>query len=150
MWHWQRLFVCEFGARNRCAYRLSGCRVKLLGFVGSQCSIEDCIVGKLALHRSKLVRASTEEKLLAIIGCHLNIGFQVRDRFAIEQELDMILLANRDHVIPCVGINAGTTNRNLITIVAIEPKQFTGHLRVIRSTDSEMIARCSRVLVWPA
>ena len=59
----------------------------------------------------------------------------------------MILYANRDHVIPCVGSNDGTTNRNFIAIIAIEPKQLARHLRVVRPTDSKMIARRTRVLV---
>ena len=59
----------------------------------------------------------------------------------------MILFANRDHVIPCVGSNDGSTTRNFIAIIPIEPKQLASHLRVVRPTDSEMIARCSRVFV---
>ena len=48
--------------------------MKLLGFVGCQRSIEDRIMSKLALQGCKLIRASTEEELLAGIGGHLNIG----------------------------------------------------------------------------
>ncbi len=49
-------------------------------------------------------------------------------------------------MMPLHGTNCGAASDDLVAIVTVERDQLTGPLVAVTATDSQMVARCSRVI----